>query len=178
LLFLLTIVSVGAGWRYWLGVVTSFTIAHSLTLLLSALNVIRFPPGVVEPGIALSIVLMAWLNVRAMREPQAENAVAVGFSSPWKRVALVFACGLLHGFGFAATIGAMTGYTHNRIATLAGFNVGIELGQFAFVIATLSCFAVIRRFIGTTSACKLPRLASSAAAAGGLMFLTQRLGDF
>lgn len=170
LLFLLTIVIAAAGWRYWLGVVTSFTIAHSITLALSALNIIRIPANIIEPGIAASIVIMALLNLR--------SGTARDSRVKWTRIAIVFACGLLHGFGFAGAIGSMTVDTGNRLATLGGFNVGIEIGQFLFVGAVLLTIALFRRMGRIEIATRLPRLASFAAAGLGLFLFIQRLGIF
>jgi hydrogenase/urease accessory protein HupE len=168
LLFLLTIIIAAAGWRYWLGVVTSFTIAHSITLTLSALNIVRIPANIVEPGIALSIVIAALLNLRT----RSDNAVGKG----WARIAIVFACGLLHGFGFASAIGAIAVDTGSRVATLAGFNVGIEIGQFLFVSAVLFAIALFKRMGRIEIANQLPRFASFAAAGLGLFLFSQRLG--
>lgn len=164
LLFLLTIIIAAAGWRYWLGVVTSFTVAHSITLSFSALNIIRIPTSIVEPGIALSIMIMALLNLRAV------------VSKGWARIAIVFACGLLHGFGFASAIGSMAVDTSTRIASLAGFNVGIEMGQFAFVGAVLLTIYVAEHVGQIRVANQLSRFASLAAAGLGFLLFTQRLG--
>jgi hydrogenase/urease accessory protein HupE len=193
LLFLLTILVVGAGWRYWLAVITSFTIAHSITLALSVFNVLRLPSNVIEPCIAVSIVLMGLLNLLALRQSKAPNLLA--------RICIVFACGLLHGFGFASAIGAMAVDTRSRIATLAGFNVGIELGQFLFVGAALLAIAttgkLLTKFrpqggkadspgfdvlpsqnksVDQTIGAQLPRLASGIAIICGTVFFFQRLG--
>jgi hydrogenase/urease accessory protein HupE len=170
LLFLLTIVIAAAGWRYWLAVVTSFTVAHSITLALSALNIVRIPANIIEPGIAASIILMAALSLRSARVDDPRTK--------WSRVAIVFACGLLHGFGFAGAIGAMAVNTESRIATLAGFNVGIELGQLLFVGAVLLLIALFKRLGQIGLADQLPRLASSAAVIFGAALLFQRLEIF
>jgi hydrogenase/urease accessory protein HupE len=170
LLFLLTIVIAAAGWRYWLAVVTSFTIAHSITLALSALNILRIPANIIEPGIAASIILMALLNLRSAKVDDAR--------ARWGRVAIVFACGLLHGFGFAGAIGAMAVDSGSRIATLAGFNVGIEIGQLLFVGAVLVIIALFKRIGQIKIADQIPRFASIAAAALGALLLVQRLEIF
>lgn len=166
LLFLLTVLIAGAGWRYWLGVATSFTIAHSITLTLAALGLVRVSPAVVEPGIAASIVLMALLNL--WRGGRVAGGLRV-------RLALVFACGLLHGLGFAAAIGTMLREGTQRIATLAGFNLGIELGQLAFLALLLGLGLAMRRLIGAPRALALPRLGSMLAALLGTGLLVQRL---
>ena len=170
LLFLLTIVIAAAGWRYWLAVITSFTIAHSITLALSALNILRIPANIIEPGIAASIVIMALLNLRAGNVTDTR--------AKWIRVAIVFTCGLLHGFGFAGAIGAIGVDTGSRIATLAGFNVGIEIGQFLFVGAALLIIELFRRIGQIKIAYQLPRYTSISAAAFGVVLLIQRLEIF
>lgn len=168
LLFLLTIIVAAAGWRYWLGVVTSFTIAHSITLTLSALNIVRIPANIVEPGIALSIIMMALLNLWM----GSRTLTGTG----WTRIGIVFACGLLHGFGFASAIGAMAVDTGSRIATLAGFNIGIEIGQFLFVGAALLAVTLFNRMGRVELTNRLPRFASLAAVGLGILFFGQRLG--
>jgi hydrogenase/urease accessory protein HupE len=167
LLFLLTIIVAAAGWRYWLGVVTSFTIAHSITLTLALLGVVRISPGIVEPGIAASIILMAVLNLwRSGAGSRAETRT---------RIAIVFACGLLHGLGFASAIGAMAADGTHRLATLAGFNVGIELGQFAFLGAVMAFATLVKRVVTMPPAFEFFRLASVTAAALGAVLLIGRV---
>jgi hydrogenase/urease accessory protein HupE len=168
LLFLLTILLAAAGWRYWLGVVTSFTVAHSITLSLSVFGILHAPARLVEPAIAASIVLMA---IHYIVRPSAP--------SRW-RVALVFACGLLHGLGLASALNAMGLDRAHRLGTLAGFNVGVELGQFMFLAAVFALAALGRRLLGslllgTSDAALLPRLSSAAAALLGTILLVQRL---
>ena len=130
LLFLLTLIVAAAGWRYWLGVLTSFTVAHSVALALSVFGLVRVPPTIVEPLIAASIVLMAILNLR----PHAPSTA----SAPSHRIALVFACGLLHGLGFAGSMADMGLHGAYRVTSIVGFNVGIELGQALFLLAILA----------------------------------------
>lgn len=123
LMFLLVVIVGAAGWRYWLAVLTSFTVAHSLTLTAALLGWLSVPVAVVEPLIAASIVLMAFLNL------QQRNAV------PRQRIALVFVCGLLHGFGFAGAMAYMGLHGTHQFTSVLGFNLGIELGQ-ALVLVT------------------------------------------
>jgi hydrogenase/urease accessory protein HupE len=110
-------------------IVTAFTIAHSITLSLAALNVIVIPSVVVEPAIAASIVFVAM-----------ENFFSRDIDRRW-RVAFVF--GLVHGFGFAGALREV-GLPANAIVTaLAAFNVGVEIGQVAIVsivVPTLIAF--------------------------------------
>lgn len=170
LLFLLTIIIVGASWRHWMLVITGFTIAHSITLALSVLNIVRIPSTIAETGIALSIVIMAALNLRGYASGKAAHGTG------WPRVAIVFACGLLHGFGFASAIGSAAINAGNRAATIAGFNIGIELGQLLFVGLVLALLALVRKLSFAKLADVLPPAASLFAFCMGLYWLAQRTG--
>lgn len=166
LLFLLTILVAGSGWRYWLSVVTSFTLAHSITLTLSVLDLVQIPAVLIEPGIAASIVLMAVLNFRTAHSPARVSLAKAG---------IVFGCGLLHGFGFAGAIGTMTLQSGNLIATLAGFNIGIELGQLLFVASAAIGLRLIRSIGIARAQTWMPASASALAACCGLYWLVERL---
>jgi len=98
--------------------VSAFTVAHTATLALSTLGVVRLPPSVVEPLIALSIAYVA-----------VENTLSTTLR-PW-RAALVFGFGLLHGLGFAGALGALGLPREELLAGLLAFNAGVELGQLA-----------------------------------------------
>lgn len=163
LLFLLTVLVAGAGWRYWLTVVTSFTVAHSITLALSALGYASAPPDVVEPLIAASIVLLALDNL-VRREAAARY-----------RPALVFACGLLHGLGISGALVEMGLPDGQRALGLLGFNAGVELGQLAFVAAALAVLALARGALPRQWVAQLPRVASVVAAVAGAWWMAERL---
>ena len=144
-----------------------FALAHSFTLALSALGIFRIPASLVEPGIAASIVVMAMVNLwywQTRRE-----------TSGWTRLAIVFGCGLLHGFGFASAIGAMAVDAGSRLSTLAGFNVGVEIGQFLFLAAVSLVITALARTQLSRFQAHLPQLASLTAAGLGLVLLIQRL---
>ncbi|MFO7527413.1 MAG: HupE/UreJ family protein [Marinobacter sp.] len=108
------------------GIVTAFTIAHSITLALAALNVMTLPIVWVETVIALSIAIAA-VNV----------VCPVLGRKTWK---LAFAFGLIHGFGFASVLGDLTSGVSDLALALAGFNLGVELGQLGLAGAGLSDF--------------------------------------
>ncbi len=101
--------------------VTMFTLAHSLTLGLSMLDIIHLPARVVEPLIALSIV---WIAVENIFQPKLSRA----------RLAVVFVFGLLHGLGFARMLADFDLPAHSFIATLVGFNIGVEIAQLAVLL--------------------------------------------
>lgn len=113
-----------------LWVVTAFTLAHSLTLALATLDLVRLPIVWVERAIAASVVLAALNNIRPLISR--------------RHALLAFGFGLLHGFGFAAVL-AETGLTGGAIlAPLLGFNIGVELGQLALVLAALPLLLWLR----------------------------------
>jgi hypothetical protein len=128
---------------------------------------VRLPASIIEPGIAASIVVMALLNLR--------QAGATTPRSSRARIALVFACGLLHGFGFSSAIGGMAVDTGSRLATLAGFNVGIEIGQFLFLSGLVLVAALGRRLVPTPARLSLPQVASVVAAMVGTAMLIERV---
>ncbi|MEN8891932.1 HupE/UreJ family protein [Planktotalea arctica] len=100
--------------------VTSFTLAHTVTLALGALGLISIPGSIVEPIIAASIVYVAIENVFARK------------MNPWRPV-VIFIFGLLHGLGFASVLGEFGLPADQFIAALIGFNVGVELGQLTVI---------------------------------------------
>src|SRR5690606_2673867 len=105
--------------------VTGFTAAHSITLSLATLGLVRAPIAPVEALIALSIVFLA---AEIARDDPAS------FSRRYP-IALSFTFGLLHGFGFASALGEI-GLPRGELALgLVGFNLGVELGQLAFIAA-------------------------------------------
>jgi hydrogenase/urease accessory protein HupE len=163
LLFLLTILIGASGWRYWLSVITSFTLSHSITLSLSVCGILQAPARLVEPAIAASIVLMA---LHQLLQP--------GALRRW-RIALVFACGLLHGMGLASALREIGLDPGHRLGTLAGFNLGVELGQFIFLSAVLALITGGRRFLRADGAALWPRLPSATAAVLGTIMLVQRI---
>jgi hypothetical protein len=125
-----------------LGIVTAFTAAHSLTLALAALDVLRPPSRWVESAIAASILFAAVGNIRG-RTPGA-GALAPTNRSVWARgfwwlsnrpLAVAFLFGLIHGFGFAGVLAEMELGPGGVLLPLLGFNVGVELGQMACVLA-------------------------------------------
>ena len=137
LLFLVCLMVIAGTWRRILITITGFTIAHSVTLALSALGLVRVPIPAVEAAIALSIVFLAVEIVRG-------DKTSLSYRYP---IAVSSSFGLLHGFGFAAVLGE-TGLPQTEIpAALLFFNVGVELGQIAFVLAVVAAYQLVR-FLG------------------------------
>lgn len=129
--FLLALLVCSRRLRTLLGVVTAFTLAHSLTLACAAVGWIHVPARFVELAIALSIAYVACDNL-LRREPR----------NPWLEA---FFFGLLHGLGFAGFLAdALVGEPLFKTA-LVGFNLGVELGQIALVLVVTGVIWVVFR---------------------------------
>jgi hypothetical protein len=113
-----------------LAVVTSFTLAHSLTLALAGMQVVSLPSALVESIIAASIAIAAAANLTPRLEVR-EWLVAFGF-------------GLFHGFGFASVMGDIGVGRDHLALSVFGFNVGVELGQIAIILLVFPLLFVLR----------------------------------
>jgi hypothetical protein len=132
ILFLVGLLLLGGSWGALIRIVTAFTIGHSITLSLAALDVVSPPPSLIEPAIALSIVFVG-----------ADNLVRGDGRDLRAWVALVF--GLVHGFGFANVLREF-GLPREALGwSLFSFNVGVEIGQLGIVLVVASVLAAIRR---------------------------------
>ncbi|TKB59890.1 MAG: HupE/UreJ family protein [Nitrospira sp.] len=117
--------------RNVVGIVTAFTMAHSLTLSLATLNIIQLPSRLVESTIAASVVLAG-----------IGNLYPTMMSRRW---IIAFGFGLIHGFGFAAVLTDL-GLPHDSLLlSLVSFNIGVEIGQLVIVAAFLPLAYLIRR---------------------------------
>ena len=132
LVFLLGLILVGGRARSLIGVVTAFTVAHSLTLALAFFGVVSFSARWVETAIALSVFAAAWNNLRPFL--------------PGRGWAMAMAFGLVHGLGFAGALRNLALPLRARGLALLAFNVGVELGQLAIVALLLPLlYAASRR---------------------------------
>jgi hypothetical protein len=147
--------------RVWpvVRIVTAFTVAHSVTLSLAALQLIAVGGRIVEPVIAASIV---WVAV--------ENLLFAG--SAWRRVLVAFVFGLVHGLGFAGALGELGLAGMPLVRALIGFNVGVELGQVACVVVFLPLFVWASR---PPALARLPQAASVLVAVMGAFWFVERV---
>jgi hypothetical protein len=113
----------GEALREVLWVVTSFTVAHSITLSLAALGLVSLPSRLVESAIAFSVVLAALNNLKPVVNQ--------------RRWLIAFVFGLIHGFGFASVLAELGLPADTLVLSLVGFNVGVEAGQLAIVAVFL-----------------------------------------
>jgi hypothetical protein len=112
-------------------IVTTFTLAHSITLSATALNIIHLPSRWVEVGIAVTVALAALNNIFPI-------VVRLGW--------LTFGFGLLHGMGFAGALGELGLPADQQALTVLAFNIGVELGQIAIVLAVLPLLILTRKY--------------------------------
>jgi hydrogenase/urease accessory protein HupE len=134
LLFLLALLLGMQRFRGVVAAVSAFTVAHSMTLALAALGVYAPSAGWVEPAIAASIAFVA-----------VENSLRRRSEHRWR---VTFLFGLLHGFGFAGALHELTLSRDRLVPTLLGFNLGVEVGQLAFIAVALPLLGRLRETRG------------------------------
>lgn len=122
ILFVLALIFGAKRFKDLLWLITSFTLAHSLTLALATLEIITLPPSVVEPIIAASIVFLALLDL-----------FAKGPQTPRVMILLTFGFGLIHGLGFSYVLQEANLRAGPLAVPLVSFNLGVELGQILIV---------------------------------------------
>ena len=113
------------------GIVSAFTVAHSITLGLAATKVVSLSPAFIEPAIAVTIVLAALDNVWPI--------------FPVRRVVVTFFFGLIHGFGFAGVLSELNLPTAEFAWALLEFNFGLELGQLLIVVSVTALLFALRQ---------------------------------
>ncbi|WP_232369598.1 MULTISPECIES: HupE/UreJ family protein [unclassified Alteromonas] len=109
--------------------VSTFTLAHSITLTATALNVITLESRIVELGIAISVVVTAINNVYPV-------IMRLGF--------ITFGFGLLHGMGFASVFGDLNAQSNSLVVSVLAFNLGVEIGQLAIIVLLLPLLILLR----------------------------------
>jgi hypothetical protein len=147
---------------YTLKVVTAFTLAHSLTLILAALDVVSIPSRLVESAIAASIVYVAIENITT--------------GDPQHRWPLAFLFGLIHGLGFASMLRPLLPPS-GVVVPLLLFNVGVELGQVAIVLVLFPILHGLAKL--SVSRYRRVVLLGGSAAIGvlGVLWLIERIAD-
>lgn len=166
LVFLVALLAAGAGLRRWLTLLSTFTVAHSVSLALAAFGVVHPSPRIVEPLIAASIAIVALKGLR--RDASMPTSLRA-------EAALVFACGLLHGLGFSSALGELGLDGPRRVVSLVGFNAGIEIGQAMFVITLLTVVAIAKRLAPGVVARVPKRLAAAVSLSLGIVFFVSVL---
>jgi len=160
-----------AGWRpverlshaVWpvVGIVSAFTVAHSITLGLAALKIVSLPSAFIEPAIAVTIILAALDNVWSV--------------FPVRRVIVTFVFGLIHGFGFAGVLAELELPTDRFAWALLQFNLGLEAGQLLIVVIVTALLFLLRRGAGYPAL--VIRGGSLAAMLVGVVWLIERTAN-
>jgi hydrogenase/urease accessory protein HupE len=132
ILFIVGLLLLGGSILRLLGIVSAFTVGHSITLSLAALNIVAPPARIVEPAIALSIVYVGADNLLSTKGARDVRA--------W--IALFF--GLVHGFGFASVLREIGLPPRALGISLFSFNLGVEIGQAGLVVIVASLLALLR----------------------------------
>ena len=161
LLFLVGLLLLGGTVRRLATIVTAFTVAHSITLSLAALNIVSPPARIIEPAIALSIVYVGADNllIRGGRDVRA-----------W----IAFAFGFIHGFGFANVLREMDLPARALGWSLFAFNVGVEIGQLLVVAVVATALAALRSR-NETAGRQLAVAGSVVVMAAGAFWFVQRV---
>ncbi len=155
--FLLALVLVAPSFRAVLPIITAFTAAHSITLLLAALGVVRLDSRLVESAIAVSICYVA-----------VENLFRKKITHRW---VVTFCFGLVHGFGFASVLQNLIVGRANLVSSVVSFNVGVELGQL-MIFATL--LPLLRLLAALIAPRKITIAASAAIGLLGFIWVLER----
>lgn len=137
LLFVLGLLIIAGTLKRILWTITGFTIAHSITLSLSALGFVNIPVPPVEAGIALSIVFLAF-------EISRDHRGSLTYRYP---LIVSFTFGLLHGLGFASALGEIGLVPSEILVSLLFFNVGVEVGQIAFILAVTGVLWCLKQLV-------------------------------
>src|SRR5579863_3120679 len=158
LVFLFGLILVGGRLRSLIGVVSAFTLAHSITLALAALSIFTPSPRLVEPAIALSI---AYVGI--------ENLFVHDASKRWR---ITFPFGLIHGFGFAGALREIALPRAQVPVALVSFNLGVEIGQLAVLAVALPLTAAARNasWFGDRG---VRTLSIAIAVGGGVLFVAR-----
>lgn len=143
ILFIVGLLLLGGGIKSLLKVVTTFTVAHSLTLALATLNLLNPSPQFIEPMIALSIVFVGIHSLTAGKAPgsaREESGTRLDL-----RLVFAFCFGLIHGFGFANVLRELELPREALVWSLFSFNVGVEIGQIGIVLIVTTLLSLLRR---------------------------------
>ena len=166
LLFVAGLIFIAGTLRRVLATITGFTLAHSVTLALAALDLVRLPIRAIEGVIALSIVFLAVEIAKGPRD-----------TLTWRKpVVVASAFGLLHGFGFAAVLKEVGLPQGNLLPSLLAFNIGIELGQVMFAAVVMALLALAHRIpAGAAASVQAPRFAGYGVGILASFWMFQRL---
>jgi hypothetical protein len=131
ILFIVTLMISAFSVRRSLLLLTTFSLAHAITFSLATLGYAYVSPSIVEPGIAVTILLVAFMNL-------AKKELSLTYE-----LLIVFGFGLIHGFGFSSALGTSVQNFHMSLYPILGFNLGVELGQVLIVLTFGTAFLML-----------------------------------
>ena len=165
ILFVIGLILLGGTWRRLALIVTAFTLGHSVTLSLAVLDIVAIPAQIIEPLIALSIVVVGADNLLRGAEPEKSRDL---------RAVLALVFGLIHGFGFAYVLREF-GLPDAQLAwSLFAFNLGVEIGQLAIVLVVAGLLHLLRRR-SAKAARQVATIGSLAVIAAGAYWFVDRV---
>ena len=164
ILFVLSFMLVFVSLKEVLKYTTTFTIAHSITLILAGTGLLTLNPRLVEPVIAFSIAVVAITTVFLSKK--------TFLGSPRAKLLIIFSFGLFHGLGFAGLLKEIQIPSDKFLASLLSFNIGIELGQLIIVATALPFIYLLRNKSWYP---KLIKVAAAVIASVALFWMFQRI---
>lgn len=170
-MFVVGLVLTIGSWRRLFALVTTFTVAHSVTLALSTMQIIHFLPSITEPLIAVTILYIGLEGFWTYYRSGSAKVNDEGSSNIWRQISLVFIFGLIHGVGFSYILHGM-GLREDLLGTLLYFNFGVELGQLGILCLAIPSIMYLRRL--TSGRMLLMTSSVTIALMGAIMFF-QRL---
>ncbi len=162
ILFVVGLLLLGGSVGQLLKILTLFTVAHSITLGLATFDILSPPASIIEPIIALSIVVV---GIHAF----------YGLHKRDPRMLLAFCFGLIHGFGFANVLQEMELPSHALVWSLLAFNLGVEIGQAFILLATLPILVILAKHTPVMARYLTHGLALGLTAAGAFWFFQRIL---
>jgi hydrogenase/urease accessory protein HupE len=133
LIFIMVLLASSITFRRWLWVLTSFTLAHGITYSIASMGWVQIQPSLIEPVIALTILLTAIL---ALLKIQLKTSA---------EIMMIFSFGLFHGLGFASAMNTQLQDASFPLSIVIGFNLGIELGQLVVATTLALIFYLLRQ---------------------------------
>jgi hypothetical protein len=154
-------------WKPIVWLATAFTVGHSISLALTASDVIRFPSALIEALIPITIALTALGNMFLVVRPGWQTSMVYRYS-----LAVVF--GLIHGMGFSGFFRMISSEGESFLPQLVLFNLGVEAGQVLIVLSILGLIAVLRSVFSNREK-NIILVLSSIAFTTSMMLLTERM---
>jgi hypothetical protein len=174
LLFLVALLLLGGSLKRLALIVSAFTLAHSVTLSMAALDIFNPPAAFIEPAIALSIVCVGADNLLVRGGPAFAGASEASGGGRDLRGWMAFAFGFIHGFGFASVLREMDLPLHALGWSLLSFNLGVEIGQLIVVTGVAAALAALRAR-SETAGRRLVFAGSIVVIAAGAFWFVQRV---